>query len=30
MPDGGPENNFPLRKDWKFERPKEVIPGGKA
>ncbi len=30
MPDGWPENNFPLRKDWKFERPKEVIPGGKA
>jgi Ni,Fe-hydrogenase III component G len=30
MPDGWPENNFPLRKDWKFERPKEIIPGGKA
>lgn len=30
MPDGWPENSFPLRKDWTFERPKEVIPGGKA
>jgi membrane-bound hydrogenase subunit beta len=29
MPDGWPEGNFPLRKDWKFERPAEVIPGGK-
>jgi len=30
MPDGWPENNFPLRKDWKYERPKEIIPGGKS
>jgi membrane-bound hydrogenase subunit beta len=30
MPDGWPEGNFPLRKDWKYERPKEIIPGGKA
>ena len=30
MSDGWPENSYPLRKDWKFERPKEVIPGGKA
>ena len=29
MPDGWPAGNFPLRKDWKFERPAEVIPGGK-
>ncbi|MDD8025268.1 MAG: NADH-quinone oxidoreductase subunit C [Acidobacteriota bacterium] len=30
MPDGWPEGNFPLRKDWTYERPKEIIPGGKA
>jgi Ni,Fe-hydrogenase III component G len=29
LPDDWPEGNFPLRKDWKFERPPEVIPGGK-
>lgn len=29
MPDDWPAGNFPLRKDWKFERPAEVIPGGK-
>ncbi len=29
MPDGWPEGNFPLRKDWTFDRPAEVIPGGK-
>jgi Ni,Fe-hydrogenase III component G len=29
LPDDWPEQNFPLRKDWKFERPPEVIPGGK-
>jgi Ni,Fe-hydrogenase III component G len=29
MPDDWPAGNFPLRKDWKFERPQEVIPGGK-
>jgi len=29
MPDGWPAGNFPLRKDWKFERPEEIIPGGK-
>jgi Ni,Fe-hydrogenase III component G len=28
-PDGWPAGNFPLRKDWKFERPAETIPGGK-
>ncbi len=30
MPDGWPEGSFPLRKDWTYERPKEIIPGGKA
>jgi len=29
LPDGWPAGNFPLRKDWKFERPEEIIPGGK-
>lgn len=29
MPDDWPAGNFPLRKDWKFERPQEIIPGGK-
>ncbi len=28
LPDGWPEGNYPLRKDWKYERPPEVIPGG--
>ena len=28
MPDDWPAGNFPLRKDWKFDRPAEVIPGG--
>jgi len=27
--DDWPANNYPLRKDWKFERPAEIIPGGK-
>jgi len=27
--DDWPAGNFPLRKDWKFDRPAEVIPGGK-
>ena len=30
MPDGWPEGNFPLRKDWAYERPAEIIPGGKT
>jgi len=30
VPDDWPAGNFPLRKDWKFERPPEVIPGGKS
>ena len=29
LPDDWPAGNYPLRKDWKFERPQEVIPGGK-
>jgi len=29
VPDGWPAGNFPLRKDWKYERPEEIIPGGK-
>ena len=29
LPDDWPAGNFPLRKDWKYERPPEVIPGGK-
>jgi len=27
--DDWPAGNYPLRKDWKFERPAEIIPGGK-
>jgi Ni,Fe-hydrogenase III component G len=30
LPDDWPEGNFPLRKDWKYERPPEKIPGGKS
>ncbi len=30
LPEGWPPNVHPLRKDWKFERPAEVIPGGKS
>jgi Ni,Fe-hydrogenase III component G len=29
-PDDWPAGNYPLRKDWKFERTQEVIPGGKS
>jgi len=29
LPDDWPAGNYPLRKDWKYERPAEVIPGGK-
>ncbi|MEO0124589.1 MAG: NADH-quinone oxidoreductase subunit C [candidate division WOR-3 bacterium] len=29
LPDDWPEGEYPLRKDWKFERPEEKIPGGK-
>lgn len=29
LPDDWPAGNYPLRKDWKYERPPEVIPGGK-
>ncbi|MCX6566834.1 MAG: NADH-quinone oxidoreductase subunit C [Candidatus Aminicenantes bacterium] len=29
MSDDWPAGNFPLRKDWKFDRPAEIIPGGK-
>jgi Ni,Fe-hydrogenase III component G len=28
LPDDWPAGNFPLRKDWKYERPEEKIPGG--
>jgi Ni,Fe-hydrogenase III component G len=27
--DDWPEGQYPLRKDWKFVRPAEIIPGGK-
>ncbi|HSQ35367.1 MAG TPA: NADH-quinone oxidoreductase subunit C [Candidatus Binatia bacterium] len=27
--DEWPEGQYPLRKDWKFNRPAEIIPGGK-
>jgi len=30
LPDDWPAGNYPLRKDWKFERPLEKIPGGKS
>ena len=30
VPDDWPAGNYPLRKDWKFERPQEIIPGGKS
>ena len=29
LPDDWPDNEYPLRKDWKHVRPQEVIPGGK-
>jgi Ni,Fe-hydrogenase III component G len=29
LPDDWPDGNYPLRKDWKYERPQEKIPGGK-
>lgn len=29
LADDWPEGEYPLRKDWKFERPEEKIPGGK-
>ncbi|MCJ7564301.1 MAG: NADH-quinone oxidoreductase subunit C [Candidatus Aminicenantes bacterium] len=29
VPDDWPAGNYPLRKDWKYERPPEIIPGGK-
>jgi NADH:ubiquinone oxidoreductase subunit C len=29
LADDWPEGVYPLRKDWKFERPEEKIPGGK-
>ncbi len=28
LPDNWPAGVYPLRKDWKFERPSEKIPGG--
>jgi Ni,Fe-hydrogenase III component G len=30
MADDWPAGQYPLRKDWKFERPQEIIPGGKS
>ena len=30
LPDDWPAQQYPLRKDWKFERPPEKIPGGGA
>jgi len=30
LPDDWPAGNYPLRKDWKFQRPEEIIPGGKS
>jgi len=30
LPDDWPEGQFPLRKDWKHERPAEIIPGGES
>ena len=30
LPDDWPAGNYPLRKDWKYERPEEIIPGGKS
>jgi NADH-quinone oxidoreductase subunit C len=30
LPDDWPDGQFPLRKDWTFVRPEEVIPGGKS
>jgi len=30
LPDGWPAGSHPLRKDWKHERPAEIIPGGKS
>ncbi len=30
LPDDWPAGEHPLRKDWKFERPQEIIPGGKS
>ena len=30
LPDDWPAGNYPLRKDWKHQRPQEVIPGGKS
>jgi len=29
LPDDWPAGQYPLRKDWKHERPEEKIPGGK-
>ncbi len=30
LPDDWPAGEHPLRKDWKFQRPEEKIPGGKS
>jgi Ni,Fe-hydrogenase III component G len=30
LPDDWPVDSYPLRKDWKYVRPEEKIPGGKS
>ena len=30
LPDDWPDGQYPLRKDWSFERPEEIIPGGRS
>ncbi len=30
LPDDWPAGAYPLRKDWKYERPEEIIPGGQS
>jgi membrane-bound hydrogenase subunit beta len=30
LPDDWPADSYPLRKDWKYVRPEEKIPGGKS
>ena len=30
LPDDWPDEQYPLRKDWKHDRPAEIIPGGES